>query len=97
MSIKWTDSNHSFGATSGIGMPFVYLTKGPNDIAKVVVETGSVTVVDEQIRILDARNGADFVVYAPTGSTWNQNGTQLYTQRRNLSDCDAPSIDCRYR
>ena len=74
VSIKWTDSNHSFGATSGIGMPFVYLTKGPNDIAKVVVETGSVTVVDEQIRILDARNGADFVVYAPTGSTWNQNG-----------------------
>ena len=82
VSIKWADSNNSFVATSGIGMPFVYLTKDPTDIAKVVIEAGSVTVVNEQIRVLNARNGADFVVYAPTGSTWIQNGN-TYTSSLN--------------
>lgn len=82
VSIKWADSNNSFVATSGIGMPFVYLTKGTSDIAKVVFEAGSVTVVNEQIRVLNARNGADFVVYAPTGSTWIQNGN-TYTSSLN--------------
>ena len=82
VSIKWADSNNSFVATSGIGMPFVYLTKDPTDIAKVVVEAGSVTVVNEQIRVLNARNGADFVVYAPTGSSWIQNGN-TYTSSLN--------------
>lgn len=82
VSIKWADSNNSFVATSGIGMPFVYLTKGASDIAKVVVEAGSVTVVNEQIRVLNARNGADFVVYAPTGSSWIQNGN-TYTSSLN--------------
>lgn len=82
VSIKWADSNNSFVATSGIGMPFVYLTKGATDIAKVVVEAGSVTVVNEQIRVLNARNGADFVVYAPTGSSWIKNGN-TYTSSLN--------------
>ena len=82
VSIKWADSNNSFVATSGIGMPFVYLTKGTSDIAKVVVEAGSVTLVNEQIRVLNARNGADFVVYAPTGSSWIQNGN-TYTSSLN--------------
>lgn len=82
VSIKWADSNNSFVSTSGIGMPFVYLTKGTSDIAKVVVEAGSVSVVNEQIRVLNARNGADFVVYAPTGSSWIQNGN-TYTSSLN--------------
>lgn len=74
VSIKWTENNNSFTATSGLGMPFLYFTKGDSDLAKVVVVAGTVTVADEQIRVLNARNGADFVVYAPTGSTWVQNG-----------------------
>ena len=60
VSIKWADSNNSFVATSGIGMPFVYLTKETSDVAKVVVEAGSVTVATsksefstlEMVRIL---------------------------------------------
>ena len=83
VSIKWADNNNSFAATSGIGMPFVYLTKETSDVAKVVVEAGSVTVANEQIRILNARNGADFVVYAPTGSTWTQNGNTFTSNLNN--------------
>ena len=63
-------------------MPFIYFTKDSESIAKVEINLGSVTVIDEKIIIEDARNGADFIIYAPTGSIWNQNGT-VYTSDLN--------------
>ena len=81
----WTvtmDWNQQFQVTSGIGMPFLYFEKGTNDIAEITINLGDVSVSDEMIVVRDARNGADFVIYAPTGSTWSQDGN-TYTSSLN--------------
>lgn len=79
VSMNWTDD---FEATSGIGMPFVYFEKSTTADARIEINLGNVTVNDEMILVTDARNGADFAIYAPTGSTWNQNG-KVYTSSLN--------------
>jgi endo-1,3(4)-beta-glucanase len=81
-TFDWNDGNRNFKAASGIGMPFLYFTKDTGDVAQITVNSGSVTVSDEMIIIMDARNGADFAVYAPTGSTWSQSGN-VYTSDLN--------------
>ncbi|MGB3180641.1 MAG: glycosyl hydrolase [Cyclobacteriaceae bacterium] len=81
----WTvtmDWDSKFNATSGIGMPFVYFEKGAAEVATVTVNLGTVTVDNEMILVTDARNGADFAIYAPTGSTWTQQGA-VYTSDLN--------------
>ncbi|MGC9342557.1 MAG: glycosyl hydrolase, partial [Bacteroidales bacterium] len=81
----WTvsmDWNGRFRATSGIGMPFVYFEKGGDEVARVQINLGTVTVSNEMILVTDARNGADFAIYAPAGSEWIQNGS-LYTSTLN--------------
>ena len=60
-------------------MPFLYFTKDSESIARIEINLGTVTISDETIFVEDARNGADFIIYAPTGSVWNQNGS-TYTQ-----------------
>ena len=82
VTLDWSDENNFFRVTSGIGMPFLYFTKDPESLAQVKINLGSVTVIGEKIIIEDARNGADFVIYAPSGSVWNQNGT-TYTSDLN--------------
>lgn len=82
VTMDWASSGRHFQATSGIGMPFLYFTKDSTDIARVTVNSGTVTISNEMLLIANARNGADFVVYAPTGSTWNQTGT-TYTSTLN--------------
>jgi hypothetical protein len=67
VSMDWSNSGHNFQATSGIGMPFLYFTKASTDEARVIVNEGSVVIDNEMLIITDARNGADFVVYAPHG------------------------------
>ena len=74
VSINWSNSNHSFTSTSGIGMPFLYFTKNPTDIAQITVNEGTATINNEKLIIENARNGADFAIYAPMGSTWIKNG-----------------------
>jgi endoglucanase Acf2 len=74
VTMDWNDGTHNFKATSGIGMPFLYFTKGSADVAQITVFTGTVVVTDEMLVISDLSYGADFAVYAPTGSTWTQNG-----------------------
>jgi len=82
VTMNWNDGTRSFEATSGIGMPFLYFTKGSNDVAQITVNLGTVVVSNEMIVITDARNGADFAIYAPVGSTWSQNG-KVYTSTLN--------------
>ena len=82
VTLDWNDGTHQFQATSGIGMPFLYFTKNSSDVAQVKVTSGSVTNANEMLIITDAHYSADFVVYAPTGSTWTQNG-DYYTSDLN--------------
>lgn len=72
VTMDWNDGTRQFRATSGIAMPFLYFEKGDSDVARVQVQLGTVTVNNEMIIVENARNGADFVVYAPAGSVWNQ-------------------------
>ena len=82
VTMDWNDGVHNFQATSGVGMPFLYFTKKTTDVAQVNVKSGTVTISGEMLVITNLRNGADFAVYAPSGSTWVQNGT-LYTSTLN--------------
>ena len=63
-------------------MPFLYFTKSAGNVAQITVKSGTVTVTNEMLVITNLRNGADFAVYAPTGSTWTQNG-QVFTSTLN--------------
>ena len=82
VTMEWSNDDNFFRATSGIGMPFVYFLKDTESTAKVEINLGTVTVLGEKIIVEDARNGADFIIYAPYGSVWNQNGT-TYTSNLN--------------
>jgi endo-1,3(4)-beta-glucanase len=80
--MAWSSGGHSFQATSGIGMPFLYFTKSAGTEARVVVNVGSVTVSGEQILIANSQGGARFAVFGPTGSVWTQSGN-VYTSSLN--------------
>lgn len=82
VSMDWSNGSHHFEATAGIGMPFIYFSKATADVARITVNQGTVTVANEMLIIEDARNGADFAVYAPSGSIWTQSGN-TYTSTLN--------------
>jgi hypothetical protein len=42
---------------------------------EITVNSGSATILNEILIIENASNTKDFVFYAPTGSTWSQNGS----------------------
>ena len=70
VTASWNSSGHSFNATIGMGMPFVYCTKGSSDVASVTINAGTVTVLSEMILVTNSLSGSNFAVYAPVGSTW---------------------------
>ena len=82
VTMDWAQSNHHFTATAGIGMPFLYFTKDSSDIASIKVNQGNVTISNEMLLVENARNGADFAIYAPVGSVWTQAGN-TYTSTLN--------------
>jgi len=82
VTMNWNDGTRQLEATSGIGMPFVYFEKNTNSIAQIKINSGNVTISSEMIIVENATNGGDFVIYAPTGSTWIKNGT-TYTSTLN--------------
>ncbi|MEM6800839.1 MAG: glycosyl hydrolase [Bacteroidota bacterium] len=82
LSMDWSSGNQHFQATTGIGMPFLYFEKDASDVAEVEIREGNVTILNEVLLIENARNGADFAVYAPSGSVWMQNGN-MYTSTLN--------------
>lgn len=79
VTMNWGDK---FNATSGIGMPFIYFEKDAAETASVTINSGTVSVSGEMITVTDARNGGDFAIYAPIGSTWVQSGN-TYTSTLN--------------
>jgi len=82
VTMNWNDGNRFFETTSGIAMPFLYFQKGSSDLAQVTVNLGTVVVDKEMLIITNARNGADFAIYAPAGSIWSRNGN-VYTSTLN--------------
>lgn len=82
VTMSWENNSHHLTATSGVGMPFVYFTKETNDLARVEIKAGNITVLDEMLVIQNAQHEADYVVYAPSGSTWNRDG-QVFTSTLN--------------
>lgn len=75
VTASWSQAGRAFNATMGMGMPFVYCTKGSSDVASVVVNTGTVAVQGEMLLITNSISGANFAVYAPVGSTWSNAGS----------------------
>ncbi|PQJ79910.1 glycosyl hydrolase [Polaribacter porphyrae] len=85
VTMNWNDGNNEFEATSGIGMPFVYFTKNSSSSASIKVLAGTATISNEMLIVENAKNGSDYVAYAPSGSTWIQNGN-IYTSTLNGKD-----------
>ncbi|MGB2370102.1 MAG: glycosyl hydrolase [Flavobacteriaceae bacterium] len=82
VTMNWNDGTRDFEATSGIGMPFVYFKKNLSSSAQITVNSGNATISNELLIVENASNGADFVVYAPSGSTWTVSGN-TYTSTLN--------------
>ena len=82
VTMNWNDGTRDFEATSGIGMPFVYFKKNSSSTAQITVNSGNATISNELLIVENASNGADFVVYAPSGSTWAVSGN-TYTSTLN--------------
>lgn len=82
VTMNWNDSDNNLEATSGIGMPFLYFEKDANDVVEVKINAGNTTINNEMLIVENASSGADFVFYAPLGSTWLQNGN-IYTSNLN--------------
>ena len=82
ITLEWKNSGHRFQTTVGMGMPFLYYRKDSADEAYIKINSGTATIANEKIIIENAYNGADFVVYAPKGSSWTKNGT-TYTSKLN--------------
>ena len=82
VTMAWNDGTHSLKATAGQGMPFVYFEKGQNNAVQIRINTGTAHVENEIVWIENARNGASFAIYAPTGSVWEQEGG-TYTSTLN--------------
>jgi len=82
VTMDWNDGTHQFQATSGVAMPFLYFTKKATDVAQVTINSGTVVVANEMLVCTNVKNGADFAVYAPVGSTWTQSGA-VYTSTLN--------------
>lgn len=74
IEMEWSNNGHRMQAVVAMGIPFVYYQKDSADVASITLNTGTVTINDEIITIENAYNGADFAVYAPSGSSWTQNG-----------------------
>ena len=82
VSMNWNDGVRDLEVTSGIGMPFLYFEKNSAAVASVNVNSGTASISNELLIIENASSGADFVVYAPTGSTWSVSGS-TYTSTLN--------------
>ncbi|MBT8254614.1 MAG: carbohydrate-binding protein, partial [Bacteroidia bacterium] len=85
VTMNWNDGSHDLQATSGIGMPFLYFQKDNDDVVEITVNAGTPAISNEILIIENATNGADFVFYAPVGSSWSQAGN-VYTSTLNGND-----------
>ncbi len=82
VTMDWNDGNRNLSATAGIGMPFLYFEKDAGSQLSITVNAGTGTISNELLIIENAASGADFVFYAPTGSTWTKSGS-VYSSTLN--------------
>ena len=47
VTMNWNDGTHNLSSTSGIGMPFLYFTKGSADVVEIKVNSGTASVSNE--------------------------------------------------
>jgi endoglucanase Acf2 len=85
VTMNWKDNDHELNVTSGIGMPFLYFKKDADDVVSIKVNSGNASTNNELLTIENASAGADFVFYAPLGSTWSKTGN-IYTSTLNGKD-----------
>lgn len=85
VTMNWKDSNRELKTTAGIGMPFLYFEKDADAIVEIKVNSGATSISNEILIIENASHGADFVFYAPVGSSWSQSGT-TFTSTLNGKD-----------
>lgn len=83
VSMNWKDSSEEMTVTSGIAMPFLYFEKESDDEVAIQINAGNVTVSNEMLIVENASHGADFVFYAPVGSTWSQSGNTYKSSLNN--------------
>lgn len=74
VTMAWNAAGRSLRATTGMGMPFIYFSKGDSDTASVTVNVGTVSIQEEVLLITNSQEGTNFAVYAPSGSAWEQSG-----------------------
>ena len=82
VTMDWTSGDKNLSVTSGVGMPFLYFEKSDQEEVAIKINSGNATVSSNQLIIENASHGADFVVFAPSGSTWRKNGS-VYTSNLN--------------
>ncbi len=82
ITMQWKNGTKQMEATTGIGMPFVYFTKDSASTVEITADQGTATIHNEILIIENLRNGADFAVYAPSGSVWTQSGN-VYSSSLN--------------
>jgi endoglucanase Acf2 len=82
VTMDWNDGNRNLSATAGIGMPFLYFQKDAGSQLAITVNAGTATMTNELLIIENAASGADFVFYAPAGSTWTKSGA-VYSSTLN--------------
>lgn len=82
VTMNWSNAGHSFTATAGIGMPFLYFTKNTADIAEIKIVEGTVVISNEMLIVTNSHQGSDFAIYGPVGSIWTQTGN-VYTSNLN--------------
>lgn len=85
ISLDWQSGTHHLQARTGIGMPFLYFNKDANSTVEININQGAVTDSGSFLIVKGVRNGADFVIYGPSGSSWQQNGS-TYTSSLNGND-----------
>ena len=83
VTMNWDDGDRKMTATSGIGMPFIYFEKQSNHDVEIIVNSGNVTINNEIMTVENASSGVDFVIYAPSGSSWKSEGTKYSSDLNN--------------
>ncbi len=83
ITMNWANGSHSFSASAGLGMPFIYFTKNSADVASITVNIGTATIYDEMIVVENSHYGQNYAIYAPVGSTWSQSGNQFTSNLNN--------------
>lgn len=74
VTTEWSDGSNSLKATFGHGLPYIYFTKTGNDAQIVFNNSPSVWYNQDGVLGITV-NGHHYGIFAPTGSSWNINGS----------------------